>query len=76
MVSIYGYQNRPARKFFQRSKTTCKKMFCPTKKNTCSNDYPITLAGQLLSDLNEFLSVSAGGDFFSVECRDAYVKKN
>jgi len=64
MVSIYGYQNRPARKFFHRSKTTCKKMFCPTKKNTCSNDYPITLAGQSKRKYEKAPDrVSAGGSF-------------
>jgi len=64
MVSIYGYQNRPARRFFHRSKTTCKKMFCPTKKNTCSNDYPITLAGQSKRKYEKAPDrVSAGGSF-------------
>jgi len=65
MVSIYGCQNRPARRFFHRSKTTCKKMFCPAKKNTCSNDYPITLAGQFIRKDGKFPgNLSAGGGFF------------
>jgi hypothetical protein len=40
-------------------------MFCPAKKNTCSNDYPITLAGQFIRKDGKFPgNLSAGGGFF------------
>jgi hypothetical protein len=65
MVSIYRYQDRPAGKFFlEFLKRNAKKRFTPPTANTCSNDYPITLAGQSMRTYeNAPVSPSAGRGF-------------
>jgi hypothetical protein len=71
MVSIYGYQNRPARKFsLIVGENKCKKTIYPTKKTTCSNSGSISLAGQFLRYLDEMkapISLSAGGGLLFTE---------
>jgi hypothetical protein len=48
-IYIYGCQNRPARSIFLKLlKLRVRRRFTPPTTNTCSNDYPITLAGQSL----------------------------